>query len=127
MSLAILIVDDDSEILSLLNSHLTARGHRCVATTDSRLALDLIRTIPFDAVITDIVMPDVTGRQVATLCDVQQMPCVVLSGSIDTAGRGMPARAIVLEKDGDLDRLMAALELQLHRRRHLADADLISA
>lgn len=120
MTMTILLIDDDADVLDLLHSAFRERGYRCVVTTDSRLALDLIRTQPFDAVVTDVIMPDVTGRAIATLCDVQGIPCVAISGSLDLAERGMPPRVILVEKDGNFDRLMAALALQLHRQRHLS-------
>lgn len=119
MTQTILLVDDDVEILEILHEAFRSRGYRCVVTTDSRLALDLIRTLSFDAVITDVIMPDVTGRSIATLCDVQGVPCVAMSGCLELAERGMPPRVILVEKDGNLERLMAALALQLHRSRHL--------
>lgn len=118
-TMSILLVDDDADVLDVLHEAFRAKGYRCVVTTDARLALDLIRTLPFDAVVTDVIMPGVTGRAVASLCDMQGVPCVAISGSLDLAHSGMPPRVILVEKDGNLDKLMAAIVLQLHRRRHL--------
>jgi CheY-like chemotaxis protein len=119
MTMTILLIDDDADVLDVLHEAFKERGYHCVVTTNGREALDLIKNQKFDAVVTDVIMPDVTGRAIATLCDVQRIPCVAISGSLELAEPGMPPRVILVEKDGNLDRLMAALTLQLHRHRHI--------
>jgi signal transduction histidine kinase/CheY-like chemotaxis protein len=64
--LDLLVVDDHQETLQLLSRLLRTRGHR-VSTAESVLgALDLLQTTRFDAVISDIGLPDGSG------CDVME-------------------------------------------------------
>jgi putative nucleotidyltransferase with HDIG domain len=61
----LLVVDDEAEICALLHDVLAAEGYGVEVCTDSRHALDRIRGGGFDAVITDLKMPDVDGLTVA--------------------------------------------------------------
>lgn len=57
----ILIVDDEPPIRSLLMSLLSSSGHKCETADNGREALDRLGQGPFDAVITDVVMPEMDG------------------------------------------------------------------
>ncbi len=60
-SLAILVVDDESTLLKLLERVLTPRGHLVETALDGRSALQKFTTRSFDLVICDILMPDILG------------------------------------------------------------------
>jgi two-component system cell cycle sensor histidine kinase/response regulator CckA len=64
---AILIVDDEPEVLSLASSILQAEGYTIVATGDPREALRIARARPepLDLLLTDVVMPGMNGRELA--------------------------------------------------------------
>ncbi len=57
----ILVVDDEEEILELIGEYLTARDHETVTAYDGAEALQLLRSEPFDIVITDLKMPQLGG------------------------------------------------------------------
>ncbi len=57
----ILVVDDERPILLLLKEALTQWGYQVICASAASEALDLIRTEIFDALITDIRMPDMNG------------------------------------------------------------------
>ena len=59
----ILVVDDDERVLFVLRRALLAfqNGYEIVTTQDGREALDRVKEIPFDLVITDLKMPGVDG------------------------------------------------------------------
>lgn len=58
----LLIVDDDEQILSLLHDLLAPeKRYRISTATDPRRALELLRAGPFDLLITDYRMPEMTG------------------------------------------------------------------
>jgi len=57
----ILVVDDDEPVRKLVVSLLSPRGHQCATANNGREALDKIKENKFDALITDIVMPDMDG------------------------------------------------------------------
>lgn len=83
----LLVVDDDPLLLKSLRDTLEADGHRVVTAPGGQEGIDafrdaLSRREPFAAVITDLGMPRVTGRQVAE--DVKHVsprtPVIMLTG-----------------------------------------------
>ena len=60
-----LVVDDDPGTRNLFRLVLGPMGYRVVMTADGREALEAIAQQPFDLVITDLHLPDMTGLSVA--------------------------------------------------------------
>jgi DNA-binding NtrC family response regulator len=60
----VLVVDDDPSSVVALRMLLELDGFDVTAVDSSRLALDLIDTQPFHAVVTDLEMPGVSGLEV---------------------------------------------------------------
>ncbi len=61
----LLIVDDESAVVSIVQAMLERLGYRITSCTDSGAALETFRQTPeaFDLVITDMTMPELTGPQ----------------------------------------------------------------
>src|SRR5215831_11339475 len=59
----VLIVDDENSILMLLKEALTAWGYQVATASTATDALAVVRTQVFDAAITDIRMPDMSGLE----------------------------------------------------------------
>jgi DNA-binding NtrC family response regulator len=61
----LLVVDDETSILSILQQRLSKLGYRIITRAESTEALETLRREPkrFDLVITDQSMPRLTGRQ----------------------------------------------------------------
>src|SRR5438034_3131266 len=59
----VLIVDDENSILLLLKEALTAWGYQVSTANTATDALAVVRTQVFDAAITDIRMPDMSGLE----------------------------------------------------------------
>ena len=57
----VLIVDDEPHICELIRDSLLTMGCRCQTTTEPRLARQLLDTQQFSLMVTDVVMPDVSG------------------------------------------------------------------
>lgn len=80
----ILVVDDESSIVSLNTSILELLGYQVTATTDSEEALDILRAHAkdFDLVITDQTMPKLSGVELAQeiLKIKTDMPIILCSG-----------------------------------------------
>jgi signal transduction histidine kinase/integral membrane sensor domain MASE1/ActR/RegA family two-component response regulator len=91
----ILAVDDEIDVLHALEEMLAQLGYEPVGFNDSREALKAIRADPrrFDAIVSDEVMPEIIGTQLAT--EVRKlnptMPIVIASGY---GGAGFEARAL---------------------------------
>jgi CheY-like chemotaxis protein len=57
----ILVIDDEEIIRVLLRSALEAAGYEVTEATNGREGLDLYRKKPMDLIITDILMPELSG------------------------------------------------------------------
>jgi len=64
---SVLLVDDDSEIVLLVEQMLSRLGYRVTVRTSSREALEAFRSCPekYDIVVTDLAMPRMTGVQLS--------------------------------------------------------------
>jgi DNA-binding NtrC family response regulator len=60
----ILVIDDEEDICEMTKLLLEKSGHDVTCTTDARLAARLLREQKFEAVITDMLMPDKDGLEV---------------------------------------------------------------
>jgi len=60
----ILVIDDDTEITTMLEMILTDSAHRVQTAGNGMVGLKLLRQHNYDLVITDIIMPEVDGFEV---------------------------------------------------------------
>ena len=60
----VLVVDDEETIRTLLSKTLALADYEVDVATDGRMALDRMRIIPYDLLITDLRMPGVDGLSV---------------------------------------------------------------
>ncbi|HXI99978.1 MAG TPA: response regulator [Micropepsaceae bacterium] len=61
----LLVVDDDQRLRSLLQRYLSANGFRVTAAADAAEARNLIKSIAFDGMILDVMMPGESGLDLA--------------------------------------------------------------
>lgn len=61
----VLLVDDEKTIVQLLEPIITNYGYNVTSYTDSKKAIEAIRTNHYDVVLTDLMMPDVTGMDIS--------------------------------------------------------------
>jgi DNA-binding NtrC family response regulator len=89
----VLIVDDEPRILSLLHSLLKAEGLESVPARDGSEALQLLRSQPFDLLVTDIRMSPMDGMELfrTARTEFPEMPVILLTayGAIETAIEAM--------------------------------------
>jgi CheY-like chemotaxis protein len=65
---AVLLVDDDGDVRTVLAAALTGMGHRVVPAADGLEALEVIdRKEPLDLLLTDVVMPGLHGFNLARM------------------------------------------------------------
>ena len=79
----ILIVDDNALIAELVETRLRIEGMVPTKCSGGREAIEIVGTQPFDAVILDIMMPDVDGyhvlRHIRTTPETATLPVIFLT------------------------------------------------
>jgi len=80
----ILCVDDDERSLSVRKVTLETRGYRVLTCSDPGSALDMVRAGGIDLIITDLMMPKMTGIEfIAAAKQISpQTPAILFSGSV---------------------------------------------
>jgi len=82
---ALLCIDDDEEVLECERSFLESFGYTVLTAASGSKGLELASAYPFDVVITDYLMPGMSGRQVAiAMRHIRpQTSIIMLSGAKD--------------------------------------------
>ncbi len=78
----VLVIDDDPTAVQLVKDYLPATDYQVVGTTDPRTAIQMARHLRPDVVITDVMMPEVTGWDILRDLkkgDTAPIPVIVLS------------------------------------------------
>jgi len=85
----ILVVDDTPENLDFLGNRLRALGYRTTVVTDGARAVESVREDPPDAIIMDVMMPEMNGFQAcrAIKRERPELPILILTGKSDPADR----------------------------------------
>jgi DNA-binding response OmpR family regulator len=117
----LLVVDDDSGITSTFEAILRSEGYDVVTAQDGREALELMRQVPFDLVLLDLLLPDIDGWTILQrIRDIRpSVRVVILSADVDVEGTIEAFRlgaVDVLLKPPDVDKLLRFLD-QLTRPR----------
>lgn len=124
--LVILLVDDEPGIRMMLSMLLEEEGYQVITARDGREALKVLDEIRPDLMITDYMMPHVTGTQLITTfrslpgCD--GIPVLLMSaalpGHIDPGALAVP----FMGKPADLGQLLALIEQLIERASRPADS-----
>ena len=89
----IIVVDDEPQVTASLARLLRRRGYDVGIATSASTALAMLHATPCDLLITDVVMPDISGTQL--VAEVRRLwpklPCLLVSGyaSLDDDGTGV--------------------------------------
>jgi two-component system KDP operon response regulator KdpE len=77
----ILVIDDDSSFLRLVEQVLTQKGYELLKASDGREGLRLLFAHKPDLVLLDVVMPKMDGWQTCTrIRDISDVPIIMLTG-----------------------------------------------
>jgi DNA-binding NtrC family response regulator len=121
---SILLVEDEEKILKALARALRQEGHEVVEATRSLQAQRLLRERPFDVLVTDYVLPDLSGldliRSLGEAIPEAERPQVLLMtahATVESAIEAMKLGALdYLQKPFEIDELLVtvarAVELQ---------------
>ena len=126
MSERILLVDDDPRLAEMVSEYLGQAGFRVSICPDGRSGLDSLAREPFDALVLDLMLPDMDGleicRQVrASVASAAEIPILMLTARGDAMDRvvGLELGADdYLPKPFEPRELLARLRALLRRRQH---------
>ncbi len=83
MSAHILVVDDDPALLLVISKSLSGKGYSVETAGNGAEALDIMqKTAPFDLLLSDIVMPEMDGLELALMATHQypELKVILMSG-----------------------------------------------
>ena len=115
----VLLVEDDSDLRTLLDLSLANAGYTVTAADSGTQAITLLGTEYFDIVVLDLVLPWVNGYQVlAAIRDndaTTEMPVIIITGAAvtDWEFKGDPGVSL-LRKPFDPDTLVKAVHVNLY-------------
>jgi len=94
---SVLIVDDQEDVRTFCSRVLRRLGYQTASVASGREALELLDEQPFDLLITDVMMPEMTGTELLERAREQlpDLPAVVITGyaDVDLATRAIRAGA----------------------------------
>ncbi len=129
----ILVVDDEAHVRELLRDILESEGCKAILAEDGQKALALFDSGKFDAVFTDIGMPEMSGWELAHAVRErdEQVPLAVITGWGEAVGSNEQRDAQVdwvVTKPFDISRIAElAHEVTMRRERALKTATLTVA
>ncbi len=114
----ILIIEDDETVRDVLRSFLKEKGFETTLAQNGQAGLDMVRAEKFDLILTDLVMPGITGMDVLKEIAAAKIivPVIVMTafGTVQTAVEAMRHGAFdYITKPFNLDELMIVLEKAL--------------
>ena len=108
----ILVVDNDEGLLSTIQEYLTLCDYQVKTVSSGLDALQHIRSETYDVLLTDIVMPGISGIETARRIKGmdRKHPVILMSGYIEK--EGLPEEIdLFLEKPVEAERLLREIEL----------------
>jgi len=110
----ILIVDDDDHQLLVLSDYFKFKGYEVVTARGGEKALDVLRNESVDLVLLDVMMPGMSGGDVALAIreelNLASLPIVFLTAAVDSRIRekqkGLAVGNAYVQKPFDLDKLV---------------------
>jgi CheY-like chemotaxis protein len=111
----ILVVEDSPEVSLITVEYLTELGHQAVAVTDAELAVEQLANRAFDAVMTDVSLPGMSGIELARelVKKYPNLPVVISSGygalDVESLLGQNGSNVSVLPKPYDMDMLEKTL------------------
>ncbi len=122
----VLLVDDEAEFLDGLSERLTNRGYRVDTALSGSEALGKIGGHLYDAIVLDLMMPEMDGLQTLQKATEEkpELQVIFLTGhaSLDKGLEAMKGGALdFLEKPVDLDLLVEKIQEGKSRRVRLED------
>jgi CheY-like chemotaxis protein len=94
----ILVVEDDPAVLSMIEKHLAGEGYAVITASDGMEGLRKVGSEAYDLVITDIVMPYVSGVGLVSVIKEKKPHIPVIA----ITGYGKEPESAAMEKKADI-------------------------
>jgi CheY-like chemotaxis protein len=94
----ILVIEDDPDVLSMMEKHLASVGYTVITAADGMEGLKKLGSETYDLVITDIVMPYVSGVGLVSVIKEKQPHIPVIA----ITGYGKEPESAATEKKADI-------------------------
>jgi DNA-binding response OmpR family regulator len=80
----VLLIDDDEVLRGVIKLSLTAFGFDVTDASDGRAGVNLAKTMPFDVVVTDLIMPGQEGIETIGILRRERphLPVIAMSGGL---------------------------------------------
>ncbi len=119
---SILIVDDEPELRNAIVAYLTEEGYEVQAASSGEDSLELLKTTPFDILITDMKLPGIDGNTVLqeALALYQEIIGIIITGygTVESAVQAMKKGAYdYISKPFQLVEISLVVRQALERRR----------
>jgi two-component system response regulator PilR (NtrC family) len=123
---SILVIDDEEIMRDILQTLLEREGYSVRLATNGSDGLDLARSLPFDAVIVDVMMPGIDGLQVLEELHKQdeELPVIMITAyaSMENAIAAMKKGAFdYITKPFKNDEVLVVLRNAIERRQLVAE------
>ncbi len=123
---SILVVDDEEIMREILETLLTREGYTVRVAADAAQGLELVRTVPFDAAMMDIMMPGMDGMtaldELKKIDDDLPVVMITAFASLESAINAMKRGAFhYIQKPFKNDEVLAVLRNAIERRRLVAE------
>jgi DNA-binding NtrC family response regulator len=123
---SILVIDDEEVMREVLDSVLSAEGHRVTAAESAEAGLALARTMSFDAVVLDVMLPGMDGiealQELRRLDEELPVVMVTAVASVETALTAMKRGAFdYITKPFKNDEVVAVVGNAVERRQLIAE------
>jgi len=126
MSERVLLVDDEEEFLDIMSERMRNRGMEVVTASSAKEALEKIENDLFDAIILDLMMPDMNGLETIKAIKEKkpELQVILLSGQA-TLEKGIEAMKLgaldVVEKPADMETLIEKIKKAESKRALIVD------
>jgi DNA-binding NtrC family response regulator len=119
---SILIVDDETEFRNAIVAYLSGEGYHVQAASSGEEGLELLKTVPFDILLTDMKLPGIDGTAVLQggLALYPELICIIITGygTVESAVEAMKKGAYdYIAKPFQLLEISHVLRQALEKRR----------
>lgn len=116
---SVLIIDDDETVRDVLRSFLSGKGFEISLAEDGQTGLELIKNNKYDIILTDLMMPTLTGidllKEVSAANITTPILVITAFGTVQTAVEAMKLGAFeYVTKPFNLDEIMLVIEKALN-------------